>query len=450
MKISKTVINRIAVAGICVLALAIGGLLNYIYTVYTAEYLRNHPEVEQNIHTGSSLFSSAFTDNQLVQKLLDAMAPGADVLAVYESVPLYQLNGISYEEFYRYTGLYKSFLQNKADTYSRMNISDREAIQRRMVNHSNDLRQVALNSSYYWLENSADSGEQGRIPILIQKNIQGEAYLSREWVSRSLDLYDYGELYFSVLENGTAEELGEFLPGDSRSKDVLTEKGALLKERYSDAGFDFSVRPQVEQFRMDEIGYSQEMLVGSGSPSGSQTNSRKMSIISPERDRFLVDDYVICELKEKDKSVYFGSAKLFTVGEYVLGKDVNAAFRTPPRNIIRHELPDWISYTIDPNANLLDVRYGRLTLQVIGYYNEQSGEWEGVVRSASLYKEGVRTGSDIEIGAPVEAALVEYPFMDQTNYSVFADNIELYIGRRDQHIVSITIIDHSYTKRSKN
>ncbi len=447
MKLGKIFWKRLAVIFVAIVALATGGLLNVYYTTILSTGTPGGTGQGGQSGNGALVLVSSYTDSQLVQKILDSMVNGADVQAVYESIPLYQLNGITYEEYFQYVGLLKRFMDSQADTYETMTISEREAVQKRIVSHSNEYKQVAYTSSYFWLKNAAASGETERLPLLIQKNIQGEPYLSRDWVTRSINIYDYSNLYFSVLENGNVDELAQFVWSDIEELSVHKLKAEKLIQYYQKSGFDFDTSMSVTSIRMDEIAFEQRFdVISGGDTEGMDYSQRTISIISPEKDVFEILDEVPMSLEKTDQVIYSGDNELFTIGEYVYSDQLTELIG-PPDQVIRHRLPDWIEYPDDSEAMLVDVQYANLTLQVIGYSPADDDRWEGVVRTASLLRPGVRTGSGIEIGSETSELLLRYPFMDQHGYSIYDNLVELYAGRKDGRLVSVIITDHSYNLR---
>lgn len=282
---------------------------------------------------------------------------------------------------------------------------------------------------------------------MIQKNIQGEPYLSRDWVTRSINIYDYSNLYFSVLENGNVDELSLLVWSDIEDPSVREYKAEKLIQYYQNREFDFDASMSVTSIRMDEIAFEQRFDAMSGGDTDEMDYSqRTISIISPGKDVFEVIDEAPMTLEKTDQIIYAGENELFGVGEYVYSDHLTELIGAPDE-VIRHPLPDWIEYPDDTEAMLVDVQYPNFTLQVIGYSPADDDRWEGVVRTVSLLRPGVRTGSGIEIGSETKELLLRYPFMDQHGYSIYDSRVELYAGRKDGGLVSVIITDHSYNQR---
>ena len=429
VKPNRKYLKRALAALVVILSLMAGGALHVLYTAYSAKTLGPSVWDAGNGLNGSGLMISSYTDSQLVQKILDAMSAGADVLGIYESIPSYQMNGITYEEFYQYTFLLKTFMKGEADTYASMTISERKQMQERIIINSAEYEQMAMSSSYFWIMNSDEPVNGNRFPLLIRKNIQGEPYLSRDWVTGCINLCNYGNLYISVLEDGDAEELAHLLDSKVEDAGVRRLKAETLISFYRDSNINFDTGMVVSELRMDEITYTQRAVqTGSGGRSTGFSGERSMRIVAPEKDVFVIRDEVPMVLKSEDRSLYSAGHLLFEVGGYADESDLRSLIGTPQKLVVQ-ELPAWIEYS-NTSVQLLNIQYDSMNLQVLGTLQE-GDHWEGVVRSVAIYRPGIRTGSGIEIGSSTKDLLLKYPFMDQSGYTVGQGNLELHAGNRE-------------------
>ena len=117
MKLEKRWMRQVVSIGLVVSALSVGSLGHYALTRYWGPAIGGAGSHGRVYNSGALLLSS-LSDTQLVQKILDAVQPEANVQAIYDSIPIYQLNGLTYEEFSTYTTLLASISSDQLDTFS--------------------------------------------------------------------------------------------------------------------------------------------------------------------------------------------------------------------------------------------------------------------------------------------------------------------------------------------
>ncbi|HHX37209.1 MAG TPA: hypothetical protein GX717_04425, partial [Clostridiaceae bacterium] len=416
MKINQKVLRRILTAVVVVLALAIGGFGNFLYTLSSYRSLQGHNPFEMGAKYQQSGLLSSYTSSQLVQKILDAMRPDADVQGIYRSIPLYQLNGTTYEEFSRYVALLSDLSDNRLDTFSPMSPSSRNILQNQMADHMPTEKEIINNSRYFWLENSKDPTNETRIPMLIQTSIQGEPYLSRAWVTRSIDLYDFSHYYFEVLKEGDVEMLARLISSDSNDEEVRMKKARAITDYYHSYDIDFDQHVHVRSLRMDEILIRIELSSEMNDMYGDSilTLNRDMRIISRDIGSFTVLDDIRTPLEDDTFTVMYRGNPVILVGEYYESDDIGAIFG-PARSVDVHDLPDWINY--EGNAKLINVYYPTISVQIIGIPDERNG-WEGVVRSIVIFGKTVQTGDGVHPYMKLNELLLTYPFIDINRYTL--------------------------------
>lgn len=437
--------KKILIAVAAVLAFVLGSLGNYFFIVtsYNNDEA-NKGSFENYLHAMNTPFLSSFTDNQLMQKLLDAIQPKANIRTIYLSIPIYQLNGLTYEEFSQYSLMLANFSSGHYNTFSAMTTSDREQLQKRIINNSPDYASIAKNSSYFWLENASDSDLSNRIPVVIQKNIQGDAYFSRTWVTRSLDLFAFANLYISALRNKDEHELSLLMTGDSNSKAIRDKKADMIMSYYENHSVSWDKDLKVTSFRMDEIQMSVKLSAPLDDNGGAVvTVNRSMSIISPAPNTFEVHDEAPMELTNKDFTIQKGNDYSFLIGDYIKNADVEK-YMGKPVKITANPLPGWINY--DGNVKLMNIEYPEATLQVIGIQHDDLS-WEGIVRSATIFSNVYQTGAGLAPGQTLDDVLLKYPFMDLHDYILVRNDHELYVGTKDGRVHNVRVTDRRFDRQ---
>lgn len=447
MKLEKRWMRQVVSIGLVVSALSVGSLGHYALTRYWGPAIGGAGSHGRVYNSGALLLSS-LSDTQLVQKILDAVQPEANVQAIYDSIPIYQLNGLTYEEFSTYTTLLASISSDQLDTFSPVTTSEREKIQERMSRHAYAFRDIAFNSNFFWLERSASTGTSLRVPFPVQWSIQNEPYLSRTWINGCVDIHAYGRYYLGVLKSNNAEQLSWLLPDLAKEPAVRLNKARALLSFYSQYHVDFDRDVKVTNLRMDEVTFRIEL---SSLPSEAHEGAylklnRDMSIAAQGDKNYRVLDFVPQELTAADFTVRHYGEAVFAAGDYLKSSDIYAKWGRPQREISQ-ELPAWINY--DGNAQLIDVIYPGMTLQVIGihYAGGDKPGWEGFVRSAVLYSPAEQTEAGVHPGMSYTDLTERYPFIDVLDCTLRDQTRELYIGLNDQLAVyDVRVTDRRFDR----
>ncbi len=428
MKIDKKKYLRRLISVIVILvALAAGGLGHVFFAEHISRTQVQTVEVDpEGPLVGRSILASSFNAIQLVQKLVNAVQSKADVRDIYRSVPIHQLNGVSYETFSSYVDLIRKHAKFTVDTFSAMSTSARERIQKSMLQHMPQQRTLIENSQFFWLENSADPTTSGKIPFIVPKSIQGEPYLSKVWFERCIDLYEYSRFYFDILSRGKIQEVSRLLYSDSPDPAVRERKAELLIDYYRQHGVDFSQDLELYTLRMDEINFSVTLSreIADTDENAFLLLKREMGIVYNDAGDFIVEDDAYSGLDPADYKVFRGEYELFGIGDYVRSEEVLPLLDQACR-VVAGPLPAWLNY--EGQAELLNIIGDGITLQVIGFYDSETMRWEGFVRSASIFSELFEVGH-LKTGMGLDEVLAQYPFLDNRDYLLVADSRELYVG----------------------
>ena len=445
VKLNRKILRYTLTVVVVLLALALGGL-EYWYTLSTYHSSKGQNPFEEKLDLSSVWFAVFLYLHQLIQKILDAMRPESGFEEDSHSISLYQLNGTTYEEFSRYVTLLADLTNSQLDTFSPMTPSSRISIQNQMKDNIPYEKEIINNSSYFWLENSKDPFNEVKMPMLIQTSIQGEPYISRSWVTRCIDLYDFSKYYFNVLEDGDVGMLARLISSDSNKTDVRTKKASLTTAYYQNYNIDYEHDVHVRSLRMDEILIRIELSSEVSSKFGDSvlTLNRDLRIVSSGAGEFRILDDIRSPLEDKTFTVMHRGDPAILIGEYYESQTISKNFGFP-RSISVNELPDWINY--EGNASLIDIVYPNITLQVIGILHEK-GNWEGVVRSVVIFGKTIHTGDGLHPNMKLDDLLLTYPFIDINNYTLRDGSHELYVGLDDKkNIFCVRLTDRRFDEK---
>lgn len=477
MKANQKRKKRWLVTLVVISALAIGGFGNYIYTLLRYNAVKNEKLTFDTylIQNERKLFSS-LTDSQLVDKVVKAIADKSLRQSIYQSIPLYQLNGLTYKEFQDFVSLLASITQVDINSFSPMKTSDRIAYVKSVSSISPEFETEAKTSTYFWLENSGNKTKSIRIPFIIQRSIQNEPYLSRTWMTKLVELYNFGEYYLHSLQQKNAQILAgflvnPFLPKEYRDQIAYNQANQLLSF-YKENVVNFKSDVELVSLGMDKLVYrikynsisknreNEDKHVGGIENFEVKLKEKYLSIYN-KNTGFQVNDYVPISLTDEDFKVYKQDQPLFSVGESVSTKDLEPTLGKLI-NVTELPLPKWINY--GGKASLIYLEYDGLTIEMIGISRQMvekedkdgpndlsnfifKTEYVGIIRSATLFSANFRLGDGLypQMGLPL--LFEKFPFINVGNYTVGDGTREVYVSLSEKAVYSISVINRKVDRK---
>ncbi len=438
-RIKGAIQRKIFMCLIILLCLLLGGVARYFYAMNAFLQSRGNGKQDFERFHSSSIFLSPLSEAKLVQKILDALRDPSQIRMVFQSIPLYQLNGITYEEFAQYIYLLDHLTTQKLDTFSIMTVSVRNALIEQL---SKDLpREAAVirNSNYYWLENAARDTDV-HIPIMIQKNIQGDAYLSRMWMTRCVQLYDYVQFYLNILKNSDTNLLSKLIYSQSQQTAIREHKADLLMRHYQAKHVDVERDVQILNLQMNSAVI--EARWTEYDEAGKSDEHRKQFKITYDGVSFEVLDYIpqTFNLSQFDFRKPSMTTSTLRVGEYVHEALIEKIYGKPMGMYV-HDLPDWLNY--DGRAQLIDLFYPEISIQIVGVLGP-SGGWEGTLRSVYIYRPTIALDLGVSPGMTLESVLQKLPFEDVTHFNFAVDHVTADFGFKEGRLYGIRVTDHRF------
>ncbi|MDD4367897.1 MAG: hypothetical protein PHP39_02985 [Oscillospiraceae bacterium] len=231
---------------------------------------------------------SPLTDNQLMQRITDAISGQQDVEDVYRSIPKQQLDGLTIDEFSQYIYTLNEVLLWTPTSFAPMTVSERDRQIAAIISTSSSYAEMAESNDYFWLESSGDESENKLFAVALQLDSSGSAYLDKDWVMGSVDIYEYLRTYYATLEKGNAETLASMLPSLSTNTTVKTSKAQALIDFYDEYVDDDFSTFEIQSLRPDAVTVKQPLKQTEGS-----ATTRTMSVTSVKSGSFTIRDRAV-------------------------------------------------------------------------------------------------------------------------------------------------------------
>ncbi|NJP40041.1 hypothetical protein HCH52_03110 [Oscillospiraceae bacterium HV4-5-C5C] len=230
---------------------------------------------------------SPLTDNQLMQRITDAISGQQDVEDVFRSIPKQQLDGLTIDEFSQYIYILNEVLPWTPTSFAPMTVSERDRQIAAMISTSSSYAEMAEANDYFWLESSGDESEHKLFAVALQLDSSGSVYLDKDWVTGSVDIYEYLRTYYATLEKGNAETLAAMLPSLSTNTSVKNSKAQALIDFYAEYVDDDFSTFEVQSLRPDSVTVKQPLKQTEGT-----ATTRTMSVTSVKSGSFTIRDRV--------------------------------------------------------------------------------------------------------------------------------------------------------------
>ena len=363
----------------------------------------------------SKIINDTISKEELVRLLITAINSNKNAADCYASIPESQRDGLSYSYFIQYIDILSDISSPYGTvSYFRM-LSDEEVYE--ISEHMDD--------SYYGYIKGAellygDDRTRNSVYVLFSEDEDGVAYLSEEWITDSINLYNYGKHYFEMIDSQNSDGLFTLLrPG--LDPEVYTDKAVYAKAQnvldyYDDCviGGDVS-----QQFTVTTL--LPEHVTMTVPETLNYDNARVVKhdidiIINDEESYEIVDEIPILPDRTLT-SASLDSRVLFTCGETYTSEDMIELMEGEP-----------VRGTYYADRNRFSVYYqGVILVFEIDEYEDDSN-WTGKIVTIKIQDESHYViGSGLYVGMSRSDILEMYPYiddpdLDETEYEITVDN----------------------------
>ena len=384
----------------------------------------------------SKIIADPLTSQELVRLLISAINDKKSIPDSYASIPELQRDGVSYSYFIQFidilTGISEANSEGDDVTYFRM-LDDEEVF----------TITEEMNDSYYGNIKGAEllyGEDQMRrgVYLMFSEDDEGMPYLSEEWISDVIDLYNYGEHYFEMIDSENDEGLFTLIrPGldaeifsdeavRAKAQEVLDYYEISVRNDLSD-----NMRSMVTVLLPEHIRITIPETLNSG---GNRVVKHDVDIITSEGSYEIQDDIPIRSDITLTQVSLLGE-ELFTCGNTYTSTQMLDLMGESNRT------------TYYPSTESFSVYYDGLILvfDVSEYADEE--DWVGVLTTIKILGDSVYTiGNELHPGMSRTEVLEMYPYL-HPDYIVEVDNgyedcnVEISLGPDDNiSYIRITVV----------
>lgn len=361
----------------------------------------------------SKIINDPLSGQDLVRLMINAINDKKAIPDSYAAIPEMQRDGLSYSYFIQFvdimTGISESNSGNLDVSYFRM-LSDEEVF----------AITEEMDDSYYGNIKGAEllyGDDQMRrgVYLMFSEDDDGMPYLSEEWISDVIDLYNYGGHYFEMIDSDNVDGLSTLMlpgldPDIYRSDASVTAKAQEVLDYYNICvrGNDLSssmnsmvtvLLPEHIRITIPEtLNYNNNRVV------------KHEVDITMEDGAFKITDDIPVQPDISLSQVSLLGEELFTCGNTYTYAQMTNLMGESSRS------------TYYENTNSYSVYYDGLILIFDLNDYEADDDWVGVLTTIKIQGDSVYTiGNDLHIGMSRTQVIETYPYFHPT-YDVNVDN----------------------------
>lgn len=348
---------------------------------------------------------------ELTRLIISSINDKRNTADAFSMIPDAQLDGLSYSYFYAYMDILRevSRQDNKGNVVS-FRIIDSEESQTIL---GQDLFNKYGKTVGAELLYSSDSVYP--VYIFFHENMDGSVCLSNSWITSVINIYNYGNHYFTMLDEGNADGVVTILtPGltdSAYTSEAVYARAMKLCEFYRLRVM--SNRSDYEIIRL----VPGEMVVRipeTVAEDGASFEEHIVTLSMLNNGNYHIDDSIQVELDQNLVYLMRGDERLIRVGSDYSYADLVNLMGNPS------------SLNIDAGVGRVMVIYPGLIMRFDGEVTADS--WSGTLTSVRVLSNSAYTiGYYLYSGMNRTQLLVAYPFIDDVNYDLsFINGTRLY------------------------
>jgi hypothetical protein len=235
----------------------------------------------------------------------------------------------------------------------------------------------------------------------------GEVTLSRDWVTSIINIYNYSNHYFTLLDENNADAVKALLmpgfSGEEYTDEVVYAKAQMLCEFYR-----LRVMSNINEYEITRLVPGQ-MTVRIPETIAAEGDLFEDHIVSFAYQNGVYNIYDKINAANDINLVYLvrGDERLIRAGNEYSYSQLNSVIGSVPS-----------TFSYDPDNNMIIVIYSDLVLRFDDVV--MTGEdWEGSLTSIHLISSSIYSlGYNLYPGMTRSQVLMAYPFADETGYTI--------------------------------
>lgn len=344
---------------------------------------------------------------EMTRLLISAINDKRNTAEAYSSIPASQTDGLSYSYFYEYMNILRSVssANNNGKVISFRIMSDEESL----AFLGQDV--VARYGHVKGAQLLYSSEAQYPMYIFFKEDENGKISLSSEWITSIINIYNYSNHYFTLLDENNADAVEALLTpgliGDEYTDDVVYAKAQLLCEFYR-----LRVMSDVAEYEITRLVPGQMIvrIPETLASDGDLFEDHEVVFTAQSNGNYIIDDTITAADDVNLIYLIRGDERLIRVGaEYTLSQ----------LNTIMGYAPSTYSY--DDESGMVIAIYSGVLLR-FDAVTMSEGDFTGTLTSIRLISNSVFSiGYNLFPGMTRSQVLMAYPFADETDYLITID-----------------------------
>jgi hypothetical protein len=383
--------------------------------------------VKARLIGGEPVKTAPIDPTNFARLLVSCLSDSEQIQTVYSSIPSAQLDNLSLSTFEKYIGLLSRLDDDLGPliSFKIMGDADLEVLRDSIIQKLPG-QEALIQKTVPVLLEFENAPDEKAVLIFFQQKEDGTAYLSEEWVTQCLELYDFSELYFNSIQAQNVDAVYSLIAESFVGRDyTFSQQTILLKVEEMCRYYLLRVMPEFEEYRVRSIDISGILFEQPNvlDENFKEYDSREVGVLRNVSDGIVVSDVMSNSLAVRDYYLYFGDSRTIRIGDRANSANFVTLFGEPVLTTIGIE-----AGTVSDDKGelqterMITVDYPDATITVRGLVDENGG-WDGIVTRIRIRSEESQfaVGNVIHPGMTREAFMEIYPFADQTDYILSAE-----------------------------
>lgn len=376
-------------------------------------------QIRSNLHERITVQSDVSVQ-EMTRLLISAINDKRNMADVYSQIPVDQTDGLSYSYFYEYINILRtvSTQDNNGKVVSFRIISDDECLSllgSNLINHYGQIKGAQLMYS---------SDVEYPLYVFFTVKDNGEVTLSSEWVTSIINIYNYSNHYFTLLDENNADAVKALLmpgfSGEEYTDDVVYAKAQMLCEFYR-----LRVMSNINEYEITRLVPGQ-MTVRIPETIAAEGDLFEEHIVSFTYNNgvYNIDDRI--DVADDINLIYLvrGDERLIRIGSDYSYNQLGSIIGSAPS-----------TFSYDPETCMAIVIYSDLVLRFDGVVMIDD-DWTGVLTSMRLISSSVYSlGYNLYPGMTRTQVLMAYPSADETDYTILINEYEVTMVFNDDGVL---------------
>lgn len=383
--------------------------------------------VKTEIIGGEPVKTAPIDPTNFARLLVSCMSDSDQIQTVYSSIPSSQLENISLSTFEKYIELLSRLDDDLGSlvSFKIMGDADLEVLRDTIIQKLPDQEALIRRTVPVLLE-FGEASDDKAVLIFFQQKEDGTAYLSEEWVTQCLELYDFSELYFSSIQSQNVDAVYSLIADSYVGRDyTFSPETIRLKVEEMCRYYLLRVMPEFAEYRVCSVDISGILFEQPNvlDENFKEYDSREVGVLRNGSGSIVVSDIMSNSLAARDYYLYYGDSRTIRIGDRANSANFVTLFGEPELTTIGIK-----AGTVSDDKgelrteHMITVDYPDATITVRGLIDENGG-WDGIVTRIRIRSEESQfaVGNVIHPGMTREAFMEIYPFADQTDYVLSAE-----------------------------